>query len=389
MARHRQRRPALRSIVIALAVVLLATSAATTVLALERTGGTAAGHAGRHHDDGGGRDTLAQPVAAETVSSITPTTGTQDFAPDGSITVTLSQPLAPSSPYPTISPNLPGSWSRVSPTTLVFEPDASFVPYQTFTVTVPGGDHGLLAADGARLEASQTIRLTVAPGSTQRLEELLAQLGYLPLVFKPADPASLPASQEAVSQPGTFSWRWADLPASLTSLWTVGSGNPILRGAVMTFQAQHGLAVDGDAGPVTWAALLAAVAAGQGDKAPWDYVYVRKTPYPEMVTVWSDGRIVYETLANTGVPGADTPDGTFEVFDHIPEGTMTGKNLNGTTYSDPGIRWISYFFKGDALHAYPRASYGFPQSLGCVEMPTSSAQAVWPYTPVGTVVTVQ
>jgi lipoprotein-anchoring transpeptidase ErfK/SrfK len=53
---------------------------------------------------------------------------------------------------------------------------------------------------------------------------------------------------------------------------------------------------------------------------------------------------------------------------------------------DPGIPDVSYFNGGDALHGFIRASYGFPQSAGCVEMPYSEAASVYPYTPIGTIV---
>ena len=36
-----------------------------------------------------------------------------------------------------------------------------------------------------------------------------------------------------------------------------------------------------------------------------------------------------------------------------------------------------------------RASFGTPQSLGCVELPGASAEKVWPYTPIGTLVTIE
>jgi hypothetical protein len=68
--------------------------------------------------------------------------------------------------------------------------------------------------------------------------------------------------------------------------------------------------------------------------------------------------------------------------------TMSGTNPDGSHYSDPGIPWVSYFNGGDALHGFIRYSYGYPQSLGCVEMPFASAKTVWPSTPIGTLVTV-
>jgi lipoprotein-anchoring transpeptidase ErfK/SrfK len=68
---------------------------------------------------------------------------------------------------------------------------------------------------------------------------------------------------------------------------------------------------------------------------------------------------------------------------------MSGRNPNGSRYVDPGIRYISYFHGGDAIHAFNRASFGTPQSLGCVELPLASAEKVWPYTPIGTLVTIE
>ena len=66
---------------------------------------------------------------------------------------------------------------------------------------------------------------------------------------------------------------------------------------------------------------------------------------------------------------------------------MRGTNVDGTKYDD-NIYWASYFNGGEAMHAYPRASYGFPQSNGCVEIQPGHAKAIWPYTPVGTPVVV-
>ena len=89
------------------------------------------------------------------------------------------------------------------------------------------------------------------------------------------------------------------------------------------------------------------------------------------------------------MPAAPTALGTFPVFEHIPVGRMSGTNPDGSHYDDPGIRWISYFHRGEALHAFNRNSFGTPQSLGCVELPLASAAKVWPYTPIGTLVTIE
>jgi len=67
---------------------------------------------------------------------------------------------------------------------------------------------------------------------------------------------------------------------------------------------------------------------------------------------------------------------------------MQGTNPDGSTYDDPNVPWASYFNGGDALHGFVRATYGSPQSNGCVEMPVATAAQVWPLTPIGTLVTV-
>ncbi len=148
----------------------------------------------------------------------------------------------------------------------------------------------------------------------------------------------------------------------------------------MNFENQNGLKTDGIAGPQVWAALLADVQSGKGDANSWNYVLVNKA-LPENVTVFQNGAPVYNTPANTGVAGAPTVDGTFPVFARYTVTTMSGTNPDGSHYVDPGIPWVSYFNGGDALHGFVRASYGTPQSDGCVEMPPANAQVVFPYTP--------
>ena len=68
---------------------------------------------------------------------------------------------------------------------------------------------------------------------------------------------------------------------------------------------------------------------------------------------------------------------------------MEGTNPDGSHYHDEGIKWISYFNGGDAVHYFERASFGVPQSLGCVELPLEDAAEVYPYMPLGTLVTIE
>ena len=49
---------------------------------------------------------------------------------------------------------------------------------------------------------------------------------------------------------------------------------------------------------------------------------------------------------------------------------------------------MSYFRSGEAVHFFNRGSYGWPQSLGCVELPLSDAKKAYPYLTYGSLVTV-
>ena len=320
-----------------------------------------------------------------TVVSVSPSGA--GVAAGSPITVQFSTDLAPDSPLPTLTPAIPGAWAVLSPSLLEYQAAGPLVPGTTETVTVPGGDGGAVSSEGRHLAQTVTSQFTVAPGSTLRLQQLLAQLGYLPVTFTPTAPVTSP-TQEGNDQPGSFSWRWAGQPLSLLSLWTPGSGNVITTGAVMDFESQHGLKTDGVAGPAVWADLLADVQAGHGDPQSWDYVVVSQSR-PETATVYQNGAAVYSSLVNTGVPGASTENGTWPVFDRYRVTTMSGTNPDGSHYSDPGIPWVSYFHGGDALHGFVRPGYGYPQSDGCVEMPPANAAVVYPLTPLGTLVTVQ
>jgi len=329
--------------------------------------------------------TPSAPPPALTVASVSPTGA--NVAAGSTMTVQFSTDLAPGSPMPTITPPVAGTWAVLSPSLLEYQATGPLVPGATETLTVPGGSSGVVGSEGQRLSQSVTSQFTVAPGSTLRLQQLLAELGYLPLAFTPASPLTSP-TQEGNDQVGSFTWRWPNQPLALETQWTPGTDNVITKGAVMNFESQNGLKSDGVAGPQVWTDLLADVQSGKGDALSWGYVLVSQSR-PESATVYKDGAPVYSTPVNTGVAGATTANGTFPVFARYTVTTMSGTNPDGSKYVDPGIQWVSYFNGGDALHGFVRGSYGFPQSDGCVEMPVANAAVVFPLTPIGTLVTVQ
>ncbi len=319
------------------------------------------------------------------VAAISPTDGSTDVTSDAVLTVRFTRPLAPGSPMPTLSPATPGNWEQLTPTTVAFVASQPWIPASKVDIAIPDGPQGVTGRLGGTLTQPVTAHFTVAAGSTLRLQQLLAQLGYLPVSFAATAPLASP-QEAAQPQEGSFAWRWAE-PASLVSLWTPGSPNTITKGAVMAFEARHHLRTDGSPGPAVWSALLADAAAGSATSDPYNYVYVSR-PVPQKVTIYSNGAPVYTTPANTGIAAAPTDIGTFPVYLRYESQTMTGTNPDGSRYSDPGIPWVSYFSRGDALHGFVRGSYGWPQSVGCVELPPANAKIVYPLTPIGTLVTV-
>jgi peptidoglycan hydrolase-like protein with peptidoglycan-binding domain len=379
-------------------------AALAVVIVAALGGGTwfAFGRASAQHNVSPGKDAAATPAAKRarpavatpiTVTSLTPARHSLNVNGADPIRIVFSAPLAAGSPMPTVLPSVAGTWQRVSPDTLEFVPAPGFPPQTRIRVIVPGGTAGVRSASGGLLAAKVVDRFWTGSYSTMRVEQLLAQLGYLPLTWTPAAGAQAPSATDASAQlsaaydppAGSFSWQ-PGYPAALVDQWQPGQTNEVLTGAVMAFESDHDLTMDGIAGPEVWNALLAAVAAGQGNSHGYTYALASQAN-PETLTVWHNGKVILDTPANTGIPAAPTTVGTAPVYLKYSFQIMRGTNPDGTKYADP-VSWVSYFRNGEAVHYFPRASYGWPQSLGCVELPYAQAKFIWPYLTYGTLVTV-
>jgi len=342
------------------------------------------------------RQDQAHPAPALQVTSVTPGSGASNVNGTNLIEVNFSAPLAAGTPMPKLTPAVPGSWN-VQGSSATFAPATGFAENTTVTLSIPAGSSGARSAAGAKagaggyLAAGFIRKFTTGSYSTLRLEQLLAQLGYLPLTWTPTGAPIQPSDAAlqlaaAYSAPaGTFSWH-SGYPSVLGTLWSEGSDNMIVTGAIRAFQNQEGLTMDGAAGQQVWSDLLKAVADGHDNADGYTYALASQS-VPETLTIWHDGRQVLQSLANTGIPAAPTADGTFPVFEKLPFQIMQGTNPDGSTYADP-VQWVSYFNGGDAVHYFPRGSYGFQQSLGCVELPSSTAETAYNYLSYGSLVTV-
>ncbi len=342
-----------------------------------------------------------------TLLSVSPADGTRHANGGSPITLTFSSALSSGTPLPTLTPKIGGSWT-VSGATATFTPSYGFTPGTKVTLKIPGGSAGMAggAASAGPLGTSSSVTFTTGGYSTLRLQQILAQLGYLPLTWAPEDGASdgvIPASAPAVAgsataglneqvadayQPpsGMFAFQ-SGYPTQLTGQWKAGKDNILDVGAIRAFEYDHGLIMDGSAGPQVWSRLLAAAAADQVNPNGYTYALASQNSSNESLKVWHNGKLILDTPANTGIPGASTADGTFPVFERLPFQIMKGTNPDGTKYADP-VQWISYFNGGDAVHYFYRPGYGYYQSLGCVELPLNPAKFIYNYLTYGTLVTV-
>jgi hypothetical protein len=338
-------------------------------------------------DSGGSGATAAAKAAAAPplrVVSISPADGAQDANGAGPITVTYNEKLPASAALPAVSPDVAGSWKRAGKTA-VFTPSAAIAQGTMVTVTAATTEQGGIASH-------TTSSFTTGHFSTLRMQQILAQLGYLPLTFTPAagtavTAGSMTAQVSAAYAPpkGTFTWQ-KGYPSQLHSFWEQGQADQLTHGALYGFQADHKLTIDGKPTAKVWQALLTAAAKDQKNTHGYSYA-VASQHQPETLTIWHDGKQVFHSLANTGIGVAPTAPGTYPVYLKYPFQVMSGTNPDGSHYSDP-VSWVSYFNGGDAVHYFYRGSYGWPQSLGCVELPMAQAKAAYPYLPYGTLVTV-
>jgi hypothetical protein len=315
------------------------------------------------------------------------------LTPRTAIVLTFSRPVAAilGAARPTLLPPTSGDWHAPNPNTLVFQPTGLGFPLgRRVQVELPQAVEVIAGADPAEQRA---LSWQVPRGSLLRLRQLLAGLGYLPLRWRPAGDAvpSTPAAQvEAALAPpaGTFVWRYAQTPGALRGIWAAADLRQVLlRGAIMAFETAHGMTPDGFPSLAVFRALLDDELAGRRAAGGYSYVYVSET-LPQTLTLWHDGRVVLQTPVNTGIASRPTALGTYPVYLHLTVTTMQGTNPDGSHYNDPGVPWVNYFNGGDAVHGFVRGSYGWPQSLGCVEVPISTAAQIFPYLQVGTLVTV-
>jgi lipoprotein-anchoring transpeptidase ErfK/SrfK len=323
------------------------------------------------------------------LESITPAVGATQADGAAPIVLTFSQPVASNTPHPALQPAVAGNWSAAGDQ-LIFTPSAALAPSTSEMVSVPAGINGVRGAGGGLLAKPVSYHFRTGSYSMLRLAQVLAQLGYMPMTWAESTNGggSGQSSQEALAyQPpaGTFTWE-PGYPSDLHQLWTADGNNVILRGAVYAFQSEHHMTLNGNVTPRLWQKVFQAASENLQNSNGYTYAVASKA-VPETLTIWHNGHRVFRSLANTGIPVSPTVDGSFPVYLKYTFQIMSGTNPDGSHYADP-VSFVSYFNGGDAVHYFPRGSFGFQQSLGCVELPYDAAEQAYPFLTYGSIVTV-
>jgi len=303
------------------------------------------------------------------------------------LTVTLSAPVYPSSPAPMLTPRVAGRW-RIAGDSEVFTPASTLEPCSDYALTVWAGT---TSTAHAPLGRGQTIRLHVACPPIAGLQQALARLGYLGAKLDPRYDVHLPSGRETRAQAAAYAFhptrgRLTPDPSDAPPV-RAGLLDETTRGALEVYQADNRLAVSGDPNRATWASLLYDESAGRRDPQSYTWVTVSESE-PERLYLHRGDRVPFSTLVNTGVAGAETQTGIFPIYARYVSTTMAGEDPGGAKYDVPDVPWVNYFNGGDAVHGYPRESYGFPQSNGCVELPIEAAHTVFGMLQIGDIVDV-
>jgi hypothetical protein len=362
-------------------VLLILAVAAIAVVALNDRGhGVGSLIGARAGDD----SAAASPLPATQLAALPSRTIANGTKP---LAVALSAPVSPTSPPPLLSPKVAGTWSIVGDSD-VFTPVSTLQPCSDYALTVWARTS---STGHASLGRKQTIHLHVACPPIAGLQQALARLGYLgaklhPLYdvhYAPGPETRREAAEHAFHPPrGGLAPDPADAPPA-----KMGQLDATTKGALEVYQDARGLEATGEANGATWASLLYDVTNNRRDSHPYTWVSVSES-LPETLDVHRGHHVVFTTPVNTGVPGAETELGIFPIYARYVSTTMSGTDVDGTKYVVPDVPWVNYFNGGDAVHGYPRASYGFPQSNGCVELPIEAAHTVFGMLAIGDIVEV-
>ncbi len=114
----------------------------------------------------------------------------------------------------------------------------------------------------------------------------------------------------------------------------------------------------------------------------WDR-WIEVNLYEQTVAVYEDRRLVFATLMASGADPYFTYPGVFKIFEKLDFTRMRYLNTPDA-YNLENVPWTMYFDESRAFHgAYWRASLGYPQSHGCVNLSVGDSHWLYDWAEVG------
>lgn len=120
----------------------------------------------------------------------------------------------------------------------------------------------------------------------------------------------------------------------------------------------------------------------------WEAKWIEVDISDQYMQAWEYDTVVNGTYVSTGIPGYETPIGTFWIFSKLPYDDMTSGTAAppGEYYYVEDVPNVMYFADGGyAIHgAYWHNMFGTPYSHGCVSAPLGAAEWFYNWAPYGT-----
>ena len=111
--------------------------------------------------------------------------------------------------------------------------------------------------------------------------------------------------------------------------------------------------------------------------------WIQVNLFEQTVTVYENNRLVFATMASTGVDRFWTRPGLFQIREKLETETMSNSVPDDFYYLED-VPWTMYFDEARALHgAYWHNWFGYPQSHGCVNLSIGDAHWIYDWANVG------
>lgn len=127
------------------------------------------------------------------------------------------------------------------------------------------------------------------------------------------------------------------------------------------------------------------------------YTTISAADYPKWIEVdltnkrlyaYENSSLVQTYLVSAGAPRTPTVTGQYNIYSKFVTQNMRGENVDGSSYYQPNVPWINYFYRDYAIHGNywrPTSYFGnINSSHGCVGLMVSQAAWVYNWAPIGT-----